>query len=400
MTHKILCVDDDEVTLKAYRGMHQHLLSKGRDFLLETCSSPEQALAMVTGQGPYAVVISDMQMPSMDGIQFLRWVKEIAPETVRMMVTGIAVFQVAVDALHEGSVFRFLTKPCTLETFGRAIEAGIHQYTLIRAEKELLEKTLTGCIEVLTGALALVNPTAFGRAARVRQRVKQLAEQLKSDNVWRLEMAAMLSQSGCITVPEEIIGRVYRGADLEPHEWNMFADHPRIGHDLISRIPRLEPVALAIAYQEKHYDGTGIPEDDVRGSDIPLAARVLKVALDFDTLESQGLSGTAALESMKRRPGWYDPAVLDALRIVLQDDVDLTRKDVTVKWLLEQLNAGLEGQPLLGRIILADNVCTTNNVMVLSKGHEITIAFLERLRNFSRHADIREPIRIWVPVRK
>jgi response regulator RpfG family c-di-GMP phosphodiesterase len=400
MSHKVLCVDDDALTLQAYRAMHQHLLSKGRSFLLETASSPEQALAMVTGQGPYAVVISDMQMPSMDGIRFLRWVKEIAPDTVRIMVTGVAVLQVAVDALHEGSIFRFFTKPCGLETFGRAIAAGLEQYALVRADKELLEKTLTGCIEVLTGALALVNPTAFGRAARVRQRAKQLGRQLKVANIWQLEMAAMLSQSGCITVPEEVISRAYRGDELESHERKMFEGHPRVGRDLISRIPRLEPVASAIAYQEKHYDGTGVPGDGVQGSAIPLAARVLKVALDFDTLETQGLSGTAALERMEQRPGCYDPVVIDALRIVLLDDVDLTRKEVTVKWLLEQLNAALEGQPVLGRIILADNVCTTNNVLVLSKDHEITIAFLERLRNFARHADIREPIRVWVPAEK
>src|SRR5438105_14150698 len=125
MSDKVLCVDDDALTLKAYQAMHQHLCSKGEPFQLDVAESPEQALGMVTAQGPYAIVISDMRMPSMDGIEFLQWVKEIAPDTVRIMVTGVAVLQVAVDALHEGSIFRFLTKPCTLDIFTKALAAGL-----------------------------------------------------------------------------------------------------------------------------------------------------------------------------------------------------------------------------------------------------------------------------------
>ena len=80
--------------------------------------------------------------------------------------------------------------------------------------------------------------------------------------------------------------------------------------------------------------------------------------------------------------------MIDALKTVLLDDEDLELKEVSVKWLMEQLNASFCGQSLVGRMVLADNVCTTTNMLVLSKGHEVTIPFLERLRNFSRHAGI------------
>ena len=391
---KVLCVDDEPVVLDAYRAMHKYWRSRGRAYILETAPNAEHALEVVAGQGPFAVIISDMHMPAMDGIQFFRRIKEIAPDTVRIVLTGDAKFQLAIDALHEGSIFRFYTKPCDLDTFDRAIAAGLDQYRLLRAEKELLEKTLTGCIEVLTGVLALVNPTAFGRASRVRHRVKQLAHQLKAENVWQLEIAAMLSQSGCVTVPEEVIGRVYHGAVVTPQEWKMFADHPRVGHDLITHIPRLERVARAIAYQEKHYDGTGIPEDDVKGGAIPLGARVLKIALDFDTLESQGLSRTDVLESMKQKAGWYDPAVIEALETVVANDENLVLKEVSGESLTQKLNVT---HPLLGRMILAENVLTVNGMLVLSEGHEVTLPLLVRLQSFSRHADIQEPIRVWVP---
>jgi response regulator RpfG family c-di-GMP phosphodiesterase len=394
MNDKVLCVDDDAFILDAYRAMHKQLQSKGRTFLLETAENAEQALAAITGQGPFAVIISDMQLPGMDGVQLLHWVKEICPNTVRIMLTGAATLQVAVDALHEGSVFRFFTKPCNLDTFERAITAGLDQYKLLRSEKELLEKTLTGSIELVTGMLALVSPTAFGRAGRIRQRVKQIAQELKVDNAWQFEVVAMLSQSGCITLPEEVIGRIYRGAAIAPQEWKMFAQHPRVGHDLIAHIPRLEPVARAIAYQEKHYDGSGTPEDEVKGDAIPLAARVLKVALDLDTLESQGLSPTDALKRLRQRAGWYDPAVINALEALAVNDVDLVLKEMTLKSLTDKLNSA---NPLLGRLILADNVCSKHGMLVLSKGHEVTLPLLMRLQSFSHHGDIQEPIRVWVP---
>jgi response regulator RpfG family c-di-GMP phosphodiesterase len=397
MSDKVLCLDDDPLTLAAYRAMHEHLCSKGQPFELSVADRPEQALQMIAAEGPYALVITDMQMPSMDGIEFLRWVKEVAPDTVRIMVTGVAVLEVAVQALHEGSIFRFFTKPCDVGTFAKAVAAGLAQYRLIRAEKELLDKTLTGCIEALTNVLAVVNPTAFGRAARIRHRVKQLARQLGAADSWQFEIAALLSQSGCIAVPEEIVNRVYRGAEVAPQEHKMFLEHPRVGRDLIAHIPRLEPVAQAIAYQEKRFDGIGTPADDIKGDAIPLAARVLKVALDFETLEAMGLSRTKALENMQQRPGWYDPSVINALQVVLFDDVELVRKEVSLAWLLAHLDAGNRRRALLERIVLAENVCTTGNLLVLSKGHEVTIPLLERLRNFSRHAGIRQPIHVWVP---
>ena len=160
MTEKILCVDDEPNVLQACRRQLR------KRFHIETADGGEQALQAIAGQDPYAVIVSDMRMPGMDGIQFLARAKELTPNSVRIMLTGNSDQQTAIEAVNEGNIFRFLTKPCPAESLAKAIAAGVEQYRLVTAEKELLEKTLRGSIKVLTEVLSLVNPTAFGRAAR------------------------------------------------------------------------------------------------------------------------------------------------------------------------------------------------------------------------------------------
>ena len=136
MSDKVLFVDDDANILNAYTRQLR------KQFRIETAQGGEQGLAAVTDQGPYAVIISDLRMPGMDGIQFLSRVREIAPDSVRMMLTGHADLEVTTEAVNEGNIFRFLTKPCNSEVLAKAIAAGIEQYRLVIAERELLEKTL------------------------------------------------------------------------------------------------------------------------------------------------------------------------------------------------------------------------------------------------------------------
>jgi DNA-binding NtrC family response regulator len=152
MSDRILLVDDDANILQGY----QRALRK--QFVLEPALSGEEGLEAVRAQGPYAVVVADMQMPGMNGVEFLARVKEIAPDTVRMMLTGNADQQTALEAVNEGHIFRFLTKPCSPDLLAKMLGAGLKQYGLVMSERDLLAKTLRGSIQVLTDVLGLVNP--------------------------------------------------------------------------------------------------------------------------------------------------------------------------------------------------------------------------------------------------
>jgi response regulator RpfG family c-di-GMP phosphodiesterase len=382
MSERILCVDDEPNVLQAYQR------SLRRQFHIETATSGEQALKMVNEDGPYAVIVSDMRMPGMDGVQVLAHIKETAPDTTRIMLTGNSDQQTAIEAVNEGHIFRFLTKPCPTETLARALSDGIRQYQLIMAEKELLEKTLRGSIEVLTNILSLVNPTAFGRSSRVSRLVKQMAQVLQIQDMWQVEIAAMLSQIGCITVPEETLMKVYNGKSLSAEELGMLQAHPRIGHDFINRIPRLESVAEIIAYQEKHFNGSGAPHDNKRGHEIPLGARILKVALDYDKLSETKASDSEVYREIKFRGEWYDPAVVEALRQVLENRQ--TQYDcvyVTIRELHENM-------------ILAEDIILKNGFLLIAKGQEVSVSLRLRLENFQLRGAIQEPIKIYVPRKK
>jgi response regulator RpfG family c-di-GMP phosphodiesterase len=380
MNRKVLCVDDERNILEAYQR------SLRKQYEIDTALGGEEALERISSHGPFAVIVSDMRMPGMDGVQFLSRAKETAPDSVRIMLTGNADMQTAIEAVNEGSIFRFLTKPCSPEVLAKALEAGIEQYQLVNAERELVEKTLRGSVQILTDVLSLVNPTAFGRGARVRRLVSQLAATMNAERSWEIEIAAMLSQVGCVTVPEDTLTKVYRGTSLTAAEWRMYQAHPQVGRDLISHIPRLENVAQIITYQEKLFDGTGFPHDEMRGEDIPLGARILKLALDFDKLEASGITKGECLDEIQRRENWYDPRVVSALRTVLANQIQFEVRT-------------LRTDELEPNMILAEDVLSTKGLLLIVKGQEVTTSLRMRLGNYAERGVIAGTVRVFAPIR-
>ena len=245
MAEKILLVDDEPNVLDGYRR------TLGREFNLEMAVGAQAALAQVTENGPYAVVVSDMRMPGIDGVQLLSRIKTVSPDTIRVMLTGHADMETAVNAINEGSIFRFLNKPASKEVMAKTLTAALVQYRLVTAEKQLLEQTLGGALQVLTEVLSLVNPAAFSRAARTRRYIHHLVTSMKLGNPWQYEVAAMLSQLGCVTLAPETIDAVYKGETLTPEEQAQYDGHPDVAYQLLSKIPRLEPIAWMIRHQNR-----------------------------------------------------------------------------------------------------------------------------------------------------
>ena len=129
MNRKILFVDDDPAALKLYKYMLQG------DFDIMTAAGGEDGLALLRNHGQFAIVISDMQMAGMDGVQFLRRVRQAAPSTVRLLLTGHIDLKGAVDAVNEGHVFRLLMKPCEQAVLVDAINTALDCYNIQREER-------------------------------------------------------------------------------------------------------------------------------------------------------------------------------------------------------------------------------------------------------------------------
>jgi CheY-like chemotaxis protein len=256
-------------------------------------------------------VISDMRMPQMDGATLLTQVRASWPDTTRLLLTGHSDMDAAVAAVNHGQIFRFLTKPCPIETVTSCLTDAVAQHRLIRSERELLELTLRGCVQALTDCLSLANPTAFARAARVRDLVTGLAAVLEVADPWVPEVAAVLSQLGAVVLPDNVTDKLNRGVPLAPSEQAMTNRLPAIAQQVLARIPRLDGVRDAIRWQDQRFDGNN--RSGPGGTDIPVAARLLRLALDVDLALAAGVLPGHVLDDLGQRAGTYDPVALAAL---------------------------------------------------------------------------------------
>ena len=375
---KILMVDDDPDILSAYkRSLH-------KKFKIETAVGPELALEALQDNS-YAVVVSDLKMPVMDGIEFLKKVKEHAPDSVRIMLTGYAELNKAIEAVNQGNIFRFLTKPCDGYTLAASLEAGLRQYRLVMAERELLEKTLKGSIDILTEMLSMYHPEIFGRTVQLCELIRTLAKTLGIRSFWEIEVAAMLSPIGYVGIPPEIIVKTQKEQDLSDDENEMVELVPEIGAHFLANIPRLMPVSKIIFYQNKKFDGSGFPKDSVSGEKIPLGARIIKPLADMLDMEKRGISRNNAIATLKQRTGWYDPMVLGK---IVSCFFDSNEGGETASLAVQSLRVG----ELKVDQVLASNIFTREGKLLLSAGQRLTDIHLQRLRNYAKLEGIREPI--------
>jgi response regulator RpfG family c-di-GMP phosphodiesterase len=383
MTNKVLFVDDDANILASFRRR------LGRRFDVATVLGGAQGLEVLEKEGPVAVVVSDQRMPNMDGIEFLGEVKKRAPDTVRMMLTGNTDVMTAIQAVNEGNIFRFFTKPCPPEDMEVAIEAGLKQYNLVKAERELLEQTLAGSVKVLTDVLSLVNPHAFRKTRLLRDWAREVAGRLELSNAWELDVAAMLSPIGLITLPPEVYTKVRDGEKLNKVDQEIYERAPEIARNLISNIPRMKNVSEMIYYQNKGFDGSGFPDDWIAGEDIPLGGRLLKVLIDLAALVDE--PDQAAFAKLRASAQLYDPDLLQIVESCFLDGngtkAGVSHEDV-VKVSAADLRPGAR---------LVSNIETTNGTLVLAAGNEISLAQIESLRNLRRSRKLKEPLHVIQP---
>ncbi len=377
MAEKILLVDDDPLILEGYRR------SLGREFLMETALGGQAGLTLATENGPYAVAVSDMRMPGIDGLQLLTAIKAQWPDTIRVMLTGNADMETAVNAINEGSIFRFLNKPCSKEVMAKTLTAGLVQYRLVTAEKQLLEQTLSSSIQVLTEVLSLVNPAAFSRAGRTRRYIHHVVAAMKLGNPWQYEVAAMMSQLGCVTLSPETIDAVYRGEKLSMNEQAQYDAHPHVAYDLLSKIPRLEPIAWMIEHQNQP-----LPEEasgKSQTSDIRRGAEILRLILAYERLIHKGSSRTDAVHALSRQNKDAGPDFFEAL-VTLDPNAE---EGEVRRCRIENLVPGM---------IIQQEVRTADNMLLVSKGQEVTAPLVLKLKNFYERRSISADVTVSMPM--
>jgi CheY-like chemotaxis protein len=377
---RVLCVDDEPAVLD---GLMRQLHG---EFNVVGAVSGQEALAMLADGPSFPVLMSDMRMPGLDGAAVLAQARLTKPDTVRLLLTGQSDIEDAATAVNEANVFRLLLKPSPRPVLVKALSDAVDQHRMIVSEKELLERTLRGSVAALMETLSLANPMAFARATRIQQTVRQLIKATGSEDDWRIEVAAMVSQVGTVVLAPETLYKLNGGLALTAEEELQVRVLPRHAERLLEQIPRLEVVRQIVREQSIPYDQTRSrpPVADTPGAQAAIraqtGAQMLRLAVDLEALEGRGLDRRGALGILGRHKGSYDPALLDALlaTVALGDG-----RAGIVPVLANELRAGMT---------IVYDVTDSAGRLLVGHGYEVTENLIDRIRNRKAATGISEPI--------
>lgn len=373
MKERILVVDDEANVLSAM----QRSLRKYYD--VYCASGGMKALEILDSKGPFPVIVSDMRMPEMDGAELLKIVAQVYPDSTRIMLTGNADQETATKAINDGKVFQFINKPINLHQFVRIVQKGISAYDLKLAERELLEQTLKGSIQVLVDLLSIANPLAFTRAMRIKDYTRQVCQTLAVRDVWQHEIAAMLSHIAYVTIPQEVLEKEIANEKLTDVERHMVEHQPKMVIELIGHIPRLEPVIQII-------EGLVSPPlaAEVHLSSYNFGACLLNSLFQFDTLLLKEHTIEQALEQLSKSNDCNQAEILEAMALIQPPEYNTEHQLIPV------------GQVAVGMII-NEEIRINNGMLITNKGTKITSVLKKQLLNFYRRKDIPSTIRVRLP---
>ncbi len=350
----LLCVDDEPNILSALRRVfrphgYQVLVAAGGDEGLE-----------ILKKHPVDVVISDMRMPNMNGAEFLSRVAKDRPAIMRLLLTGHAEMDAAIQAINDGHIFGYYNKPWNEADLRLGVENALNQKRLAeerdlllrrleRSNAELkslnadldakvrartaqlqtaltqvkeahqeLKKHYTDTVRAFSRFVDLREGKSSGHARRVAEKARRLGVELGmgGKDLQDLVFAALLLQVGKLALPDKLIEKPLNA--LFKQERIAFLRHATLGASVLKDIAPLRPAARLIAMQYEGFDGTGLP-NGLTGEDIPLGSRLLAVVRDYDLMLEGRITGKSMTAQEAQDQLWrlsgkkYDPVVVKAL---------------------------------------------------------------------------------------
>ena len=310
---KILCVDDEPNILSAMRRMF--MLS---GFSIEEATSGAQALQKLEQQ-EFHLILSDMQMPEMNGAELLAQVRQRWPKVMRLMLTGTADLKTAISAINEGEIYRYLTKPWNDEELVSTVKSALERFVLIRERDNLLELTkqqnqsladmvntleekvkertaeLSNSYEELRGSY-IASVKAYSTLIGLRDRALLAHSKSVADLAVRMAKVANLSQNdtqdiyiagllhdiGKIGLSDETLSNLSKG--VGGYSKKLYEAHAKAGQDCLAGLYQMERIALYIGTHHERFNGTGFP-DRLKGDAIPLGGRILAVVEAFEEVQ-------------------------------------------------------------------------------------------------------------------
>ena len=325
---RVLIVDDDK---QIRRVIHEFFVDSGYTCL--TAADGKEGLAAFDAERP-PLTVTDVNMPVMDGLTFLKRARAIDPDAAVLVLTGVGDVPTAVEALKYGA-YDFILKPVNLDELLIAAERAVEHRQLLLERREyhaLLERRVADATRDLASALHELEGTyrttleALGSAIDTRdlgthahsRRVRGYslatarAHGVPEGDLRDIEHGVLLHDIGKIGIPDAIL---LKPGPLTAEEWKVMRTHPEIGKSMIEQIPFLRGAVPIVYHHHERWDGTGYPHA-LRGEAIPLGARIFAVvdafdAMTFDRPYSKAIPMDAARAEIRRSAGThFDPAVV------------------------------------------------------------------------------------------
>lgn len=329
MENRILIVDDEPTVSDI---LARRLAKEG--YVCIKANNGKEALQYFY-KDAFSLVISDMKMPEMSGLELLRKLKAVSPKITVIMITAFPEIDMAVEAMRLGA-YDFLTKPVTLdlvvlsvrkalekkrleeevELYHKNLELLVEERTSkLQYAYRVLKKSYLDSVKVLAEAIDAKDPYTRGHSDRVRKMSIKIATHLgfAEDQLENLEYGALLHDIGKIGIKDEILQK--QGA-LTLEEYHYIQEHPLIGVKILEDVDYFRDKVRMIRHHHEHFDGSGYP-DGLTGEAIPIEARIIAVPDAFDAMTSmrphrEAMSLEEVLSEMKRCRGkQFDPQVLD-----------------------------------------------------------------------------------------
>jgi putative nucleotidyltransferase with HDIG domain len=314
---RILFVDDEPGMLECLRR------SVRREFAADVATDADQGLDCLRSGGPYCIVVSDMRMPGMNGVEFLAKVRTISPESIRVMLTGCEQMEVARRAVNDGRIFKFLSKPIPKEELLECLRTCLAQYLDERAQRQAMASTIhaldqtdVAALTAFARAMDANSPWTAGHSERVTVLAVRTAQAmgLPDKDVQIVHRGGLLHDIGKIGTPPAILNKPGK---LEGWENEIMQNHPKVGVRILEPIGSFQDLLGVVGQHHEHFDGSGYPAG-LAAEQISLHARIVAVADAYDALiidrpYRKGVPAQKAIEVLKENSGTqFDPKVVEA----------------------------------------------------------------------------------------
>jgi response regulator RpfG family c-di-GMP phosphodiesterase len=392
---KVLYVDDESSLLAAFTSLFRR-----EGLQIQTSVDSTSIDWSLEHDGPFALVVSDQRMPGLDGVGTLERVRLKSPATVRMILTGFADQEDTVRAINTAGISRYVTKPWDDTLLKKTVHecvdsynlAGENQYLLRelalrnKSLEELLEGTVGQTIQLLSHLISYINIHAANQTERVRKRGNAVLDLLNSvtpQERWDIQRALELFNLGIAVLPPWIQVTLNKQGLWSLPKFAVAQNHHLLACDLLKDIPRFDQVARIVQLSHKDFDGDGEPGYVVlKGHDLPLGSRLLRILIDLDSLSTEHHSGRDMLRKMLHQGNKYDTELISLmLKLESAACVSRTEKRAT----LDELQEGM---------ILLENMVTIRGHVMIRAGSEITKPLLRILSQTRRYDPIKEPITV------